>query len=76
MNCRTVFNHKGEEFQLTENEERYLRALERISKMDSGRLNLMASGDISVRINDFSHDDNIDSFHNVTIACEGGDGGD
>ncbi len=76
MNCRTVYTHKGEEFQLTENEEKYLRALERLSKLDSGRLNLMANGTLSVRINDFWLDDNIDGSHNVHIKCEGGDGGD
>ena len=76
MNCRTVYTHRGEEFELTEDEEKYLRALERISKMDSGRLKLMANGSISVRINDYWHDDNIDGSHKALITCEGGDGGD
>ncbi len=76
MNCRTVYTHRGEEFELTEDEEKYLRALERISKMHPGRLKLMANGSLSVRINDYWHDDNIDGSHNVIINCEGGDGGD
>lgn len=76
MKGRIVYTHRGEEFELTEVEEKYLRALERISKMDSGRLKLMANGTISVRINDYWHDDNIDGSHKVWIICEGGDGGD
>lgn len=76
MNCRIVHTHRCEEFELTEDEEKYLRALERISKMDSGRLKLMANGKLSVRINDYWHDDNIDGSHKVSITCEGGDGGD
>lgn len=76
MNNRTVYTHRGEEFELTDIEEKYLRALEKISKMDSGRLNLMANGTISVRINDYWYDDNIDGSHKVLIYCEGGDGGD
>lgn len=76
MHKRTVINHKGEEFQLTESEEKFLRALERLSKINPGRLKLMASGTLSVRINDYWHDDNIDGSHNVELICEGGDGGD
>ena len=74
--CRTVRNHLKEEFILTEDEERFIRALERLSKMPQGRLNLVANGRLSVRINDCWHDDNIDSSINVYLSCEGGDGGD
>jgi hypothetical protein len=76
MNCRTVINQRGEQYNLSETEERYLRALERLGKMDSGRLRLMANGTISIRINGNWHDNNIDGSHTATIYCDGGDGGD
>jgi len=76
MNQRIVRNSRGEEFTLTEDEEKYIRALERISKLSAGRIRLMANGDISVRINDSWYGDNIDCSVNVNISCEGGDGGD
>ena len=76
MNCRTVTNYKGEEFLLTEKEEQYIRALERLSKLNAGRICLMANGTISVRIIDTWADDAIDHDVNVDISCEGGDGGD
>ncbi|WP_426093003.1 hypothetical protein [Flavobacterium sp. DSR3-2] len=76
MKCREVRNHLGDEFQLTELEEKFIKALEKISKMETGRLNLMANGFISVRINDVNHDDNIDCSIKLNISCEGGDGGD
>lgn len=44
--------------------------------MDYGRVRLMANGTISVRFIDEWHDDNIDGSVNVSIRCEGGDGGD
>lgn len=76
MKCREVRNGRGEWFTLTEDEERYVRALERLSKMKHGRIRLMANGEISVRINDVWHDDNIDAWVKVNLYCEGGDGGD
>lgn len=76
MKCREVWNRKGEDFILTEDEERFVRALERLSKMNPGRICLMANGTLSVRINDQWQDDNIDACCNVHISCEGGDGGD
>lgn len=76
MKGRIVETHRGEEFQLTEQEEKYIKALERLSKMKQGRLNLMANGSIYVRIGDIWLDDNIDAYVNVNISCEGGDGGD
>ena len=60
MKCREVWNRRDEHFTLTEDEERYLRALERLSKMNPGRICLMANGRVSVRINEQWHDDNID----------------
>ena len=44
MKCREVWNRRDEHFTLTEDEERYLRALERLSKMNPGRICLMANG--------------------------------
>lgn len=76
MKCREVVNNKGERFILTEEEEKYVRALERLSKMEEGRVRLFANGKISVRINDGWYDDNIDAFVKVNIDCDGGDGGD
>lgn len=76
MKCREVSNRKGEDFVLTEDEERYVRALERLSKMNPGRICLMANGRVSVRMNEQWHDDNIDAYCSVNIPCEGGDGGD
>lgn len=76
MKFREVWNRKGEDFILTEVEERFVRALERLSKMNPGRIRLMANGTLSVRINDQWQDDNIDACCNVSISCEGGDGGD
>ena len=76
MNCRTVTNRKGEDFQLTENEEKFIRALERLSKIRNGRIRLMANGSLLVRINDNWKDDSIDYGININISCEGGDGGD
>lgn len=76
MKCREVRNHLGDYFELTEEEDKFIKALERISKMEMGRLNLMANGSISVRINDVNHDDNIDGSVKINISCEGGDGGD
>lgn len=56
MKCREVWNRRDEHFTLTEDEERYLRALERLSKMNPGRICLMANGRVSVRINCNSQD--------------------
>lgn len=52
MKCREVWNRRDEHFTLTEDEERYLRALERLSKMNPGRICLMTNGRVSVRINE------------------------
>lgn len=67
MKCREVRNYRGEQFTLTEDEEKYVRTLERLSKMNTGRIRLMADGTISVRINDQWHDDNIDLPVNISI---------
>lgn len=76
MKCREVTTTRGEEYTLTEVEEKYVRALERLSKMNTGRIRLMANGTISVRINDIWYDDSIDGSVSVYVPCEGGDGGD
>lgn len=76
MICREVTNGKGEDFLLTPDEEKYIRALERLSKMKRGRIRLFANGVLSVRINDSWSEDEIDGYVNQSILCEGGDGGD
>ena len=76
MKCRTVWNERDKEFVLTEDEEKYVRALERLSKMDAGRIELFGSGMLSVRIDGCWSGDNIDGFVKVRVGCEGGDGGD
>lgn len=76
MNCREVRTARGEYFILTEKEEKYIRALERLSRMNPGRVRLFGNGTLSVRFIDAWADDNIDGSVNVSISCEGGDGGD
>lgn len=76
MKCREVITRRGEEYTLTEDEEKYVRALERLSKMDAGRIRLFGNGSLSVRFIDEWQDDSIDGSVNVFIRCEGGDGGD
>lgn len=68
-----VRNECGEEFELTENEEKFLKAIKRLEKLDSGRLCLFGSGNLWVRFGGFS---SYRTIHNTTIKCEGGDGGD
>ncbi len=75
MKCREVTTLRGDDFTLTEDEEKYLRALERISKMNPGRIELIANGTIDVRINGEWADSSFYN-HKVKIRCEGGDGGD
>ena len=67
-------NLKGEWFTLTEEEDKYIRELERLSKMNPGHIELMANGILSVRINGRWYDDNMDEFVNTRIRCEDGDG--
>lgn len=76
MKCRTVENERGKEFVLTENEEKYVRAIERLARMDTGRIELFGSGDLSVRIDGCWSGDNIDLYVKGRVICEGGDGGD
>lgn len=38
MKCREVKAHRGEWFTFTEEEEKYVRVLEKLSKMNSGRI--------------------------------------
>lgn len=76
MKTREVTTYRGEDFTLTEDEEKYIRALERLSKMPAGRIELFAYGSISVRLGGIWHNDNIDNYVKVDITCEGGDGGD
>jgi len=69
-----VTNIRGEEFELTKDEEKFLRALKRLDKLNQGRIGLFANGSISIRMGENWHDDEIDSL--INIRCEGGDGGD
>lgn len=73
MKCREVRNNDGEFFTLTEVEERYIRAIERLEKMDTGRLFLFGNGQLSARLNGIGSQHEIIGFN---IYCEGGDGGD
>lgn len=50
MNCRTVTDNSGRTFDLTIEEEKFVRAIERLEKLDSGRLELFGSGSLSIRI--------------------------
>jgi len=73
MICREVKDNDGNWFQLTEEEEKYVRAIERLEKMNAGRICLFANGRLSVRINgNYNRNDILGTF----IQCEGGDGGD
>jgi hypothetical protein len=73
MNCRTVTDTEGREFKLTIAEEKVLRAIERLEKMNFGRIELFGSGHLSVRINGGWYENSIMS---TNIKCDGGDGGD
>lgn len=73
MNCRTVTDNDGNEFELTIEEEKFVRALERLERMDAGRLDLFANGRLSIRINgNWANNEII----GTSISCDGGDGGD
>ena len=73
MNCRTVVDTSGREFTLTIEEEKIVRAIERLEKMEFGRLELFGSGLLSIRINGGWSDNEIIG---TSIRCDGGDGGD
>jgi hypothetical protein len=68
-----VTNNNGDEFELTKEEEKYLRAIKRLEKLKSGRLNLFGSGRLSVRL---GGDSNYRTVYDADIYCAGGDGGD
>ena len=69
----TVTNINHKEFELTKDEEKFLKAIKRLEKMKQGRLMLFGSGSLSVRIGGFS---SYRIIHSTMITCEGGDGGD
>jgi hypothetical protein len=73
MNYREVKDNDGNEFQLTQDEEKFVRAIERLEKMSTGRVKLFANGFLSIRINDTWYQN---EFAGTNIRCEGGDGGD
>ena len=68
-----VENVYGEIFELTDNEEKFLKAIKRLEKMHPGRLYLFGNGMMSVRINGLGAQNTI---YSSTIQCDGGDGGD
>jgi hypothetical protein len=69
-----VINKRGEEFELTSEEEKFYKAVKRLEKHDQGRLILFGSGSLSIRINNAWADDEVDFV--MGVFCEGGDGGD
>jgi len=72
-----VKTNRGEEFELTYNEELYYKALKRLEKYadKQGRISLFgASGSLSLRINDTWNNDEFDTVFG--IFCDGGDGSD
>jgi len=69
-----VTNIRGEEFELTKDEEKFIRALKRLDKLNQGRIRLFANGSISIRMGENWHDDEIDYL--INVFCDGGDGGD
>jgi len=73
MECRTVIDTEGREFELTEKEEKVMRAIDRLDKMDFGRIELFANGKLNLRINGSWYEND---FASTSISCEGGDGGD
>ena len=73
MKCRIVIDTEGREFQLTIEEEKVIRAIKRLEKMDFGRLELFGNGYLSVRINGGWYENDI---MDTNIKCDGGDGGD
>lgn len=73
MKKRIVIDHRGREFELTEQEEKVIRLIERLDTMDMGRLILFANGQLSIRINEQWQDNEI---LGTSVRCEAGDGGD
>lgn len=73
MNCRTVTDNAQRDFNLTIEEEKFMRAIERLEKLDPGRLRLFGNGQLSIRINDYWERNEV---LGTSILCEGGDGGD
>lgn len=50
INCRTITTKQGDHLQLSKTEEKYLRLLENLSKVDPGRLKLYVEGDLGVSV--------------------------
>ncbi len=74
MKTSIIKTNRGDEFELTEGEEKYYRALKRLEKMDHGRIILFGGGhSLSLRFNGSWNNDEFDS---INVPNEGGDGGD
>jgi hypothetical protein len=77
-----VTNERGEEFELTKDEEKFYKAVERLNKrkLKQGRLLLFAGSGCSIRMDDGGIsgkggcDDTVGFFPNIRV--DGGDGGD
>ena len=75
MKTRWVTDTSGRELELTKDEEKVIRTLYRLNKMDFGRLMIFAgNGMLSARLNGGFYEHEILTFGN--IPCDGGDGGD
>jgi hypothetical protein len=68
-----VENLRGEKFELTKDEEKFLKAIIKLEKLRYGRLHLFGSGTLTVRLGGNS---SYRIIHSTQIYCEGGDGGD
>jgi hypothetical protein len=68
-----VQNRNGEIFTLTTEEEKFLKAIKRLEKLNQGRLVLFGNGSLDVRMGGVS---NYRMIYGTSIYCEGGDGGD
>ena len=73
MNCRKVQDYDGNIFTLTIEEEKYVKAIERLERMDVGRIRLFGNGQLLIRINGDLYKNQIIG---TQVQCEGGDGGD
>jgi hypothetical protein len=68
-----VKNERGEEFELTLEEEKFLKAIKCLAKMKTGRLQLFGDGTLTVR---FGGQSSYRTIYQTSMSCAGGDGGD
>ena len=66
-----VMTQSGQELELSKSELTYLKAFQRLEKLDSGRFEFFANaGSGSIRL---SGGNSSDEVMNVRIQCDGGD---